>query len=182
MLFIASLSIVDFRKKKFWKFIAGSLIVLVIVFPFIIGKIGLLLSMFSSKYAGAVSGSSASMRFDQLAAIFQIMLLSPITGLGENFQRFYTGVYAPRAMGYESLWFEQKAKHGMLGVLAYIFMIYYSVYVLSKRYKSKELLFISLAYWVTYTLTSTPYFRIYFLYAILFYYIKDSKVYLNKYN
>ena len=182
MLFIASLSIVDFRKKKFWKFIAGSLIVLVIVFPFIIGKIGLLLSMFSSKYAGAVSGSSASMRFDQLAAIFQIMLLSPITGLGENFQRFYTGVYAPRAMGYESLWFEQMAKHGMLGVLAYIFMIYYSVYVLSKRYKSKELLFISLAYWVTYTLTSTPYFRIYFLYAILFYYIKNSKVYLNKYN
>lgn len=179
MLLISVLAVIDFKKRRFWKLLGFGTFALIIVMPYFSDNLSLLLSMFSSKFAGEVSGSSASMRFDQLAAVFQIMLISPLTGLGENFQSYYTGALATRALGYESLWFEQMAKHGMVGVLAYVLMIYYAVYKIPKKFKSRELLFISLSYWVTYSLTSTPYFRIYFLYAVLFYFIKNSETYLN---
>ena len=120
------------------------------------------------------------MRFDQLDAIYRIMLEAPITGLGENFERFYKGIYAARAMGYESLWFEQMAKHGMMGVAAYLVMIFYSVYKIPKKYQSKEIFFILLSYWMTYSLTSTPYFRTYLLYGIVFFFIKSSQRYDEK--
>ena len=182
MLFIAVLPAIDFKRIRLWKLIGLAVIALIFLTPYISSNIGLLLSMVSSKYAAKVSGSSASMRFDQLDAVFHVMLISPLTGLGENFQRYYTGKYVARAMGYESLWFEQMAKHGVVGVLAYIYMIYYSVFVVPHKYKSKEIFFISLSYWMTYTLTSTPYFRTYFLYTILFYYIKSSSGYISHAN
>lgn len=179
MLFIAAISALNLRKRKFWKLIIIGAVALIVVFPLISDNLSLLLSIFSTKYENQVSGSSISMRFDQLEAVFEIMMAAPLTGLGENFQRYYTGALASRALGYESLWFEQMAKHGILGVLAYIVMIYYSVYKIPKKYKSKQVFFISLAYWVTYTLTSTPYFRTYFLYATIFYFIKNSEVYVD---
>ena len=181
LLFISALAVVDFRKLKFWKLLIIGFCGVLIIYPFISDNINLLLSIFSSKAAEQVSGSSVLMRFDQLDAVFRIMLNSPLTGLGENFQRFYNGIYVERAMGYESLWFEQMAKHGLLGVFAYIVMIYYAVYKIPKRFKSKQIFFISLAYWVVYTMTSTPYFRTYFLYTVIFYFIKNSEVYLSKF-
>lgn len=177
MLFISIISSVDFRKKRFWKLIIIGAVALFFVTPYILDNLSLLFSIFNSNYSNTVSGSNVSMRFDQFNAILRIMLISPLTGLGENFQSYYTGIYASRALGYESLWFEQMAKHGLFGVLAYIVMIYYSVYKIPKKFNSKQVFFISLAYWVTYTLTSTPYFRIYFLYAVIFYFIKDSSAY-----
>lgn len=182
MLIIAVLSVVDFRKKKFWKLLGIMIVAFFIVSPYISENINLLLSIFNTKYQNSVSGSSMSLRLDQLDAIYHIMLKAPITGLGENFQSFYSGSFASRAMGYESLWFEQMAKHGLIGVLSYIFMIYYSVCKLPKEYKSKELFFVSLAYWITYTLTSTPYFRTYFLYSVIFYFIKNTEKYDKKVN
>lgn len=182
LLFISSLSVVDFRKKRFWKLIFLAIVGIIIISPFVSDNINLLLSIFSSKAASQVSGSNALMRFDQLDAVFRIMLNSPLTGLGENFQAFYKGIYAARAMGYESLWFEQMAKHGLLGVMAYIIMIYYSVYKIPKHYKSKYVFYFSLAYWITYTMTSTNYFRIYFFYAVIFYFIKTSETYRLKHS
>lgn len=176
-LFISALSIVDLKKKKFWELIVLGLVVIVIVSPLLSNSINLLLSIFSSKAAIQVSGSSVSMRFDQLDAVFRIMLEAPLTGLGEKFQAYYTGTYASRAMGYESLWFEQMAKHGLCGVLAYVIMIYYSMYKIPKKYKSKTAFFFSMAYWLVYTMTSTNYFRIYFLYTTIFYFIKNSELY-----
>lgn len=174
LLLIALLSIVDFRKKRFWKLIGIAALSIACAWPFISNYIALFLSIFNSSYQGQVFGSTSSMRFKQLYAVFKIMQMAPITGLGENFQRYYHGMYAAQALGYESLWFEQMAKHGILGVLAYVYLIYYSVYKVPKRYHSKQVLFISLAYWITYTLTSTPYFRTYFLYGVLFYFIKNT--------
>jgi hypothetical protein len=72
------------------------------------------------------------------------------------------------------------AKHGLVGVLAYVYMIFYSLIKVPKEYKSKQVFFISLAYWGTYTLTSTPYFRIYLYYLALFYFIKKSEVYKKR--
>ena len=177
---IGIIPVINFKKKRFWKLVIIGLIALIAVWPLISDNIALLLSVFSTKYEKKVSGSSISMRLDQLDAIYRIMLEAPITGLGENFERFYKGIYATRAMGYESLWFEQMAKHGMMGVAAYLVMIFYSVYKIPKKYQSKELFFILLSYWMTYSLTSTPYFRTYLLYGIVFFFIKSSQRYDEK--
>jgi asparagine N-glycosylation enzyme membrane subunit Stt3 len=172
---IGILSIINFKSKRFWKTVLLCFVAALIIWPFISDNVALLLSIFNSKYEGTVSGSSISMRFEQLNAVFKIMQEAPFTGLGEYVDKLYRGIYASKARGYESLWFEQMAKHGIIGVFAYIVMIYYSIYKIPKKYHSKELFFISLSYWMTYTLTSTPYFRIYFLYGIIFYYIKSSE-------
>ena len=177
---IGIIPVINFKKKRFWKLVIIGLIALIAVWPLISNNIELLFSIFSTKYEKKVSGSSISMRFDQLDAIYRIMLEAPITGLGENFERFYKGIYAARAMGYESLWFEQMAKHGMMGVAAYLVMIFYSVYKIPKKYQSKEIFFILLSYRLTYSLTSTPYFRTYLLYGIVFFFIKSSQRYDEK--
>ena len=38
-----------------------------------------------------------------------------------------------QALDFESLWFEQMAKHGVIGVTAYIVMIYYAVCKIPKK-------------------------------------------------
>ena len=170
------LSCVNFRKKKFYKFTFVVLLCGIFILPFIYKYLFVLLSSFipnlSNGNGGVVGGSNASMRVMQFNAVYHIMMQAPLTGLGENFKRLYTSIYAAQALDFESLWFEQMAKHGAIGVVSYIIMICYSVIKIPRQYKSKTVFYFSLAYWLTYTLTSTPYFRIYLFYAIIFYFIK----------
>lgn len=184
LLFLGCLSCIDFSKKKFYKLVLFAVVGVLLLLPLIQDYLFVLLSSFIPKIdngiGGIVGGSNLSMRLSQLNAVYHIMLQSPIFGLGENFKRLYVSEYAAQALDFESLWFEQMAKHGIVGVLSYVIMIYFAVYRIPKKYKSKEVFFISLAYWLTYTMTSTPYFRIYFFYVIIFYYIKNSKIYLRK--
>lgn len=181
LLAISVLPCINFKKKKFYKLALLAVICVLFILPFIWDYLFVLLSSFipnmDNGSGGVVGGSTSSMRLMQLNAVYHIMLQSPIAGLGENFKRLYSSVYAAQALDFESLWFEQMAKHGILGVLAYIVMIYYSVYKIPKHFRSKQVFYLSLAYWATYTLTSTPYFRIYFLYAVIFYFIKNSEAY-----
>ena len=95
-----------------------------------------------------------------------------IVGLGKD---GIAGTDAAR--GYESIWFEQLVMHGRLGVLCHILLLYYSVIKIPKRFKSKEVLVFSLAYWIIYSITSIPSFRIFLLYLAIFYFIKTSKEY-----
>lgn len=178
---LAILPCVDLRKKRFHNLAFFGVICCLLILPIISDYLFVLISTFilsiNNGAGGTVGGSNASMRLMQLNAVYNIMLQSPIAGLGENFKRFYSSPYAAQALDFESLWFEQMAKHGFVGVISYIVMIYYSVIKVPKKYKSKTIFFISLAYWLTYTLTSTPYFRIYFYYVVIFYFIRNSEVY-----
>lgn len=176
---VAVLPCINFKKKKFYRLVLIGVACCLLILPFISDYLFVLLSTFlpnvSNGVGGVVGGSNVSTRFMQLNAVYNIMLQSPIAGLGENFRRFYSSVYASQALDFESLWFEQMAKHGIAGVISYAIMIYYSVFKIPKRYKSKTIFFISLSYWLTYTLTSTPYFRIYFYYAVIFYFMKYER-------
>lgn len=178
---LAILPCVELGNKRFYKLAIIGGICCLLILPIISDYLFVLISTFipsiDNGVGGIVGGSNASMRLMQLNAVYNIMLQSPIAGLGENFRRFYSSAYAAQALDFESLWFEQMAKHGIVGVISYIVMIYYSVIKVPKKYKSKTIFFISLAYWLTYTLTSTPYFRIYLYYVVIFYFIKNSEVY-----
>lgn len=176
---ICLLGAVDFKKKRFYKLLYLALILLVCIAPLILQNSDLFLSLFSSSIQKKLGGSNISMRFNQLNAVLNLMKMSPIGGLGEIFSEFVSNVYTMQALDYESLWFEQIVKHGMLGVIVHVIMIVYSVIVIPKKYKSKELFILSFAYWAIYTITSVPSFRLTFYYFILFYFIKHSKVYLD---
>lgn len=174
---IGMFAFIDFRSKRFWKIAIALVIVILAITPVILDNAILFTSLFDKNAQAAMGGSNPLMRFTQFDAVFQIMKMSPIAGLGEKFRTIISNDYVTRALDFESLWFEQMAKHGLVGVLAYIYMIYYSIYKVPKKYKSKQILFVSLAYWGTYTLTSTPYFRVYLFYLAIFYFIKKSNIY-----
>lgn len=174
---IASISLIDFKKKWFYELTLLFFIGILLIFPIIQNNLYILLSLFSESARVTAGGSSISMRLSQLEAITQLMMLSPIGGLGEKFGSYISNQYTIAALSYESIWFEQMARHGILGVIANIILAYYSIIKLPKKYKSKPAFFLSLAYWITYTLTTIPSFRTPLYFVLLFYYIKSSNIY-----
>ena len=85
-------------------------------------------------------------------------------------------------LGLESMWFRILTQFGMLGVVANLYLAYYSLIKMPKLYKSRPLFFLSLAYWVTASLTSVPGMKMYFYYFVLIVFIKMSDFYTyNKY-
>lgn len=135
-------------------------------------------NLFTVSKSSAVGGSSLEMRLNQLTAVTRIFSMSPITGLGQTFRAYITrSIYTDAALGYESIWFEQLTMHGLIGVCAQIVLLYMTVFKVPKKYNSKPALIFSIAYWVTYTLTSIPSFRVVLFYAVMIFFIKHSDKY-----
>jgi len=180
---IASLCLISpafYKKKRFY----AILLIFLIVIPFIYLMArnnpilsNVVLSIFNSDYQTAAGGSNSVMRFSQLKAVYELFKLSPIGGLGETFKSVYSSVYTQEVLGLESIWFEQMAMHGAVGVIANIVLMYFTVIKIPMKYRSVPAFTFGLAYWVTYTLTSTPSFRIIIFFLIEFYFIKKSEVY-----
>jgi hypothetical protein len=175
--FLAAVSVVDFKKKKFMKVAFVTAVLILVSYPLWSEYLYLIISLFNQKMQSSAGGSNLTMRLEQFEAVKQLMMMSPIGGLGEKFSQYISNKYTSAALGYESIWFQQMVKHGLLGVITYIFFIIYSVVIIPRKYKSKEVFWIMVAYWVTNTVTSIPSFRSSFFYFILFYYIKHSKKY-----
>ena len=175
--FIALLSLVNLKDTKFYFRIIMAVALLLLLAPFFSDYTNNIMSLFDSKAQEKVGGSNAEMRFEQLAAAIELMKLSPIVGLGYKFMNvMHTGLVAA-LLGLESMWFRILTQFGMLGVVANLYLAYYSLIKIPKLYKSRPLFFFSLAYWVTASLTSVPGMKMYFYYLILIVYIKMSDVY-----
>ena len=179
MLFTAFcfIATVDFKKKRFYKFLLLGIVGIALILPLIQQNSDLFLSLIDKNVQTKLGGSNMTMRLSQLDAVNNLMKMSPIGGLGEKFNELVYNQYTIQALDYESLWFEQMVKHGLVGVVAHIIMIVYSVLIIPRKYQSKELFIISCAYWMTYTVTSIPSFRTSFYYFVLFYFIKHTDVY-----
>ena len=176
---ISVFAFMNLRKKKSLYVVGGIAVVAVVMLPLYSDSLNVFLSLFNTKAQEAVGGSNLQMRFEQFIVIKRIMNLSPLAGLGDQFEEYLSSSYLSGALGFESVFFEEMAKHGLLGVGATLLMIFYSVFKIPKQYHSREIMFISLAYWLTYTLTSTPSFRLSLYYFVLFYFIKNTKTYLQ---
>ena len=142
-------------------------------------NLNIALSIFNKAAQSQVKGSDFTMRLRQFDAVYHIFQMSPITGLGEKFDDFLVNQWTMQAYEYESVWLDQMARHGALGVLANIALMISTVFVVPKKFKNKEIFIIGLAYWVTYTMTSIPSFRGSLFYITMFYCIKHSSVYLS---
>lgn len=170
-------SIVQFKKRKFYILFLLLLIACVAMFPIIVEYIDIFLSIFNAEAQKTVGGSNIAMRFEQMRVALNLAKMSPIFGLGKAYQEALPADMVSGMLGSESIWLQVIPEHGLMGTLLYILWGVVEVYWVPKRFRSKEMFFLALAFWVTRTATSTPGMHIYLYYMTMFYYIKTSKVY-----
>lgn len=174
---IAAFGVINVRKKKFYQIVLLMIVGGLVVWPLVKDQLNLILSIFDSSLQDSVGGSSLAMRLSQFDAVLRVMRISPAFGLGESFERYINNSLLLGTMSFESVWFEQMAKHGMLGVITYVILAIYSIGIVPFKYKKKELFYVSLAYWITISITGETNFRIFLYYLPLIYFIKSSTVY-----
>ena len=177
---IAAMAFVNLNNKKFYKVALFVLVGLAICFPIYKDYINVFLSLFSSSAQQAVGGSNSTMRFLQFNTVYNILKMSPLLGFGEQCAVYLPKSLVANALGFESIWFEAMSRYGMLGVIGNILMMVYSVFIIPHKYKSKSAFWVSLAFWLTNTLTTVPFFRMSMYYVVYFYCIKQTMFYKKK--
>lgn len=169
---ISILSIVNLKNKRIYYLISFGVLAYFLLAPLLADYSSNLLSIFDSKQQEKVGGSNAEMRFDQLSAAVLLMQESPLVGLGFKFTNELSNVLVDRLLGMESIWFGIMTQFGLIGVAANLVLAYYSLIKIPLQYKSKQIFFLSLAYWITASLTSVPGMLMYFYYLIIFIFIR----------
>lgn len=175
--FIAALGFIKPQKKRTYLILIPLMAGIALFSTYLMDNIDILLSIFSKKAQASVAGSTAEMRFGQLDAAFSLFASSPIWGLGSKFSSVIDNTFVTRLLGGESIWFSVIPGYGLLGIVAYLFLAYWMVYRIPRFFRSIELFYVALAYWVVITLTSIPGFKLYFLYLYFIYFIKKSNKY-----
>ena len=179
-LLIGMVAVINFKKRFFYKLLLLGCIGTVFLLPIFKESFNVFWSMFNQAAQREVGGSSFAMRVEQFQAIYHIFLDSPIAGLGDEFENFVTqNIFTQKALGYESIWFIQMTRHGLIGVIANLYLAYYTIIKVPRVYGSAKARCLGLAYWLTYTLTSIPSFRISLFYLLYFYCLKCSETYNN---
>ena len=175
-LLIGILGVIDFKKRKFWKIAFFSIVIFIIVLPLVKDNLSIIASMFNQEAAKSVGGSTISMRIEQWNAVLNLFKMSPFAGLGEKFDSVLSNVYIQQARGFESIWFLSLARHGIVGTLGNIYLLYYSIIKIPREYSSKQAMFLGLAFWITNTITTIPSFRLTLYYLLYFYFIRIGKM------
>lgn len=172
---IAALLFVNFRSKKFYKLLFITIIAVCCLSFFVNDSFFYnLLSIFDSSYQDKVGGSNADQRFGQLDAVLHLFWQSPIWGLGYKFFNVVQNADVRALLGMESIWFRVLTQFGLLGFLANIYLMYYSLIKIPRKFKRPPIFWISAAYWIVATMTSLPGYHSYLYYLIIFYFIKQN--------
>ncbi len=180
ILALALVNLKNIKKRRFYYLIIMIICALPAMYIVLNQNLNIILNLFTSTKSSSIGGSSLAMRLSQLEAVLGIMKTSPIIGLGEMFRTYITRTsLTDAALGYESVWFEQAVMHGMVGLISTVIMIYYSVIKIPKKFHSKESCIFFIAYWIVYSFSSIPSFRLVMFYLAQFYFIKTSNVYLE---
>lgn len=178
---LLSLSFIDFKffkRKKSYILIAIVIFALPFMWNVVQDNLYIITSIFTSKVRNTqVGGSSTEMRLEQLDAAINLMKMSPIGGLGETFKGLLINQYTILSREFESIWLEQIAMHGIFGICTTIILIIWTTIVVPLKYKSYSAFVFAGAYWLTYTMSSVPSFRIVLLYLAEFYFIKNTDLY-----
>lgn len=181
-LFVGSLAFVNFKNKNFNTAVIVGVILLFVIGPYFSDYLDNIMSLVDSDAQAKVGGSDSEMRMEQLAASVAIMNMSPIFGLGYKFMNEMTLGIVDDLLGLESMWFRIMTQFGYIGIIVNLIFAYYSLVIIPRKYHSRQIFFLSLAYWITNTITSTPGMLTYMYYLIIFMCIKMSTTYIAKRN
>ena len=181
-LILSGLSLINLRNKRGYYFLMFSVISIVILLPYLSEYTDNILSIFNSKIQEQVGGSNAEMRFEQLDAALALMMQSPLVGLGFKFMYELDNSLIDALLGFESMWFIIMVQFGIIGVLTNVYYAYCCLIRIPKIYHSKCVFYLSLAYWVTGSLTSVPGMLNYLYFLMLIIFIKLSPTYIKMIN
>ena len=176
---LGMVAVFNMKKKQTYKFFVVFVVMMLLLLPLFQEQLDIFFSLFDSTRQDKVGGSDSKMRLEQLAASAFYMKQSPIGGMGEQCLSYLSIGARAKLRGLESVYFEEMVRHGIVGLVAAISMMYYSLIKVPKKFHSRELFFVSLAFWATYSLTSIPCFRMHLYYISLFYIIKNTETYKN---
>ena len=171
-LMIGAFSFINLKSGKFYRYAFLMVLALIVILPYFSDQLDIFKSLFSAEAQEKVGGSDANMRFEQLTVAIGIMSMSPLYGLGFKFLSEMSTAVTVGLLGGESVWFQVLPQFGILGILAYLFMIYWTVVKLPKKYKSASIFFIGMAYWLVISMTSVPGMQVYLYYLALILVIK----------
>ena len=177
---IGSLGLINVKKKRFY-----SIVIAVAFFLFVVFSNGLvpeevikiINSITNNEIQSEMSGSSLEMRMDQFSAAFEILKINPILGLGDKFQSVMKNDLTQRLWGSESVWLMAITRKGVIGIIAVVVQFYYMIIKIPKSCKCKSLFWLSLAYCVTYTVTSIPGTVMCWFYFVFSFFVKNSDRY-----
>lgn len=179
---LASMSFINYRDSRSYKFLTIICISGIIMAPLFVDYFDLFETIIHQDSQKTMYGSNADLRWDQLATSIALFNMSPICGLGFNYDSVLKGSLVDSLLGRESIWFNILPELGIIGVLAYVIYIWYSLVIVPLRYKSMASFSLFLAYWVVASMTSVPGMKMHFFYIIVFLSIKMSSKYVEKYN
>ncbi|KRL26056.1 O-antigen ligase family protein [Limosilactobacillus mucosae] len=181
---LSLLSVVDFRKKRFYYFLISALLIGICLVPLVQNNtLVVLKSLFNQSAAAQIQGSSLQQRIGQFQSGFQLLKYNPLVGLGDKFQSTVTDItqvaLTQQLLGMESVWLSTMVEYGILGICAEFIWIGYFLIKIPRLYRSLDVFFVALSYVITISITSTPGFQIYLLYLSIFYLLKSTDFYRN---
>lgn len=179
---IFCLSLVDFKKKRFYSLVVLGIVAVIVLMPLFIENINIFMSFFDSNAQAEIGGSSIETRVSQFTAAFDVVKMSPVFGLGNKFANVLPRSAYAMLYGMESIWLLVIVQYGLVGVIVYLFYAAWSLLYVPIKYKSLPIFFLTLAYWVTYTATSVPGLKMHLFYLIVFYFVKASDEYQEAVN
>lgn len=174
-LFVGVLSSLEFKKKRTYLLMVFAMLALLLIWPFIESYINIVLSIFDPSVN--VGGSSLNMRIGQFRAGYALMKEAPLFGLGSKFERVISNTYTEQILGMESIWLEAGLKYGILGLLCQLYFFFFQAITVPFFFKSRPMVWVVFAYWMTATVTSTPGLNTALYFFILSYMAKSSKKY-----
>lgn len=177
---IGSLGLINVKRKRFYIIAIAVAISLFVVFSSGLVPeevIRVINSLTNSEIQSEMSGSSLEMRIDQFSAAFEILKVNPIFGLGDKFQSVMKNDLTKRLWGSESIWLMAITRKGIIGIIAVAIQFYYMIIKIPKTCKCKSLFWLSLAYCVTYTVTSIPGTVMCWFYFVFSFFAKNSYKY-----
>lgn len=174
---IATLSLINFKRKRFYNAIIVGMIMVIVLIPLISQNYDIFISFFDSSAQKTIGGSTVDTRFIQFTSAFEVIKKSPIIGLGNKFASVLPKSQYALLYGMESIWLWVIVQYGLVGVIIYVLYLIYSVVIIPKKFSCRQIMFFFLAYWITYTASSIPGAKMYLLYLIVFYFIKTSEKY-----
>lgn len=181
-LFLVLLPCFNPKRINVKKVLLIALLIFIVTLPLTYKRLNIITSVFDSNAQSEIKGSTLQMRVDQYNAVKEEISDSPIFGNGEKYLNYVSEEMKDRIKGVESVWLEQLIKHGFLGVIVQIVLAIFSIVIIPYKYKSKKLMFLGIAYWITNSITTFYGLRFDLYYCIIFYFIKTSKVYIDSKN
>lgn len=151
---IAFLPFFNLKNKKSYQLLFLILAIFIIGFQYIEPYLGNIFSLFSSEKQDKVGGSSIAMRILQFAAGIFLVKDHFIFGLGiKSINQFIGKGYG--ILGAESIWLNLLIERGLVGIISH-FILLWSVFKMGIGKCKKNIYFITFAWFVLTTITSTP--------------------------